>query len=185
MATHSQVERAMREPAPSPRLIGDDVIDGADGYTVDDPPGRRAALWLAGQVLGEAGDSKHMLAELLDILGLLPAPEPLPAAQPAKPRRAPRQPSILDQYAWSRRAVCKGEPLETFYGVDGERGDAKAEREYRAKAFCRVCPVARACLEHALASGDKYGIRGGLNEEERHSEHRRRMRRKAAEGRAA
>lgn len=37
----------------------------------------------------------------------------------------------------------------------------------RAKAICAECPVRERCLEHALTQPEKYGVWGGLSEQER------------------
>ena len=50
-------------------------------------------------------------------------------------------------------------------------------RERQAKAVCAACPVRSECLGYALTRPEKYGTWGGLNEDERASERRRRMRR--------
>jgi WhiB family redox-sensing transcriptional regulator len=77
-----------------------------------------------------------------------------------------------------QRAACRGQPVGLFYGPDGETGQARAERETHAKAFCyRPCPVRTACLDDALDRGVKSGVWGGLNGDERAAERRRRMRR--------
>ncbi|AEF42470.1 WhiB-like protein [Hoyosella subflava DQS3-9A1] len=54
-----------------------------------------------------------------------------------------------------------------FFHPDGERGRARLERERRAKALCRECPVLAQCREHALTVGEPYGIWGGMSESER------------------
>ena len=50
-------------------------------------------------------------------------------------------------------------------------------RERKAKAVCASCPVRLECLNYAVARPEKYGTWGGLNEDERSAERRRRMRR--------
>ena len=50
-------------------------------------------------------------------------------------------------------------------------------RERKAKTVCAACPVRAECLTYAVSRPEKYGTWGGLNEEERASERRRRMRR--------
>ena len=50
-------------------------------------------------------------------------------------------------------------------------------RERKAKQICMGCPVRTECLDYAVSRPEKYGTWGGLNEDERASERRRRMRR--------
>lgn len=79
-------------------------------------------------------------------------------------------------FGWQDRAACKGAPLGLFFGPENERGDAKKTRESAAKAICAQCPVRSECLEYALSLPERYGVYGGLNEDERRSEQRRRAR---------
>ncbi|MGS2645915.1 WhiB family transcriptional regulator [Streptosporangium sp. G12] len=67
-----------------------------------------------------------------------------------------------------------------FFGPDGERQPERDLRERKAKAICAQCLVRSECLDYALSRPEKYGTYGGLNEDERASERRRRMRRAAA-----
>lgn len=74
---------------------------------------------------------------------------------------------------WTERAACRGEDLALFFGPstdgrdDREYPPAKRDREAEAKWFCGLCDVREQCLQYALDAGEKYGIFGGLNEEER------------------
>ncbi|MGI5414274.1 WhiB family transcriptional regulator [Actinomadura luteofluorescens] len=74
-------------------------------------------------------------------------------------------------WAWQERAACRGEGLALFFGPatgdDREYPPAKRDREAEAKWICGLCEVRTDCLEYALDAGEKYGIFGGLNEEER------------------
>lgn len=72
-----------------------------------------------------------------------------------------------DFWDWQLHGACRGENSDVFYHPDGERGRARAQRENRAKAICRTCPVIEMCREHALASGEPYGVWGGMSESER------------------
>jgi WhiB family redox-sensing transcriptional regulator len=63
---------------------------------------------------------------------------------------------------WSAAAACRGQDPDLFH-PDDDAGVA------RAKAVCRRCPVADACLQDALANGIQAGILGGLTEIERAS----------------
>ena len=72
-----------------------------------------------------------------------------------------------DFWDWQLHGACRGENSDVFYHPDGERGRARAQRENRAKAICSTCPVIGMCREHALASGEPYGVWGGMSESER------------------
>lgn len=98
-------------------------------------------------------------------------------------RRAPRglRQRIIQALGWRDAAVCDGEPLELFFGPHEDQPPEDARtRELRitaAKDMCARCPVRSDCLTEALREGTaQYGIRGGLTEDERAHERRRRMR---------
>ncbi|HZD65484.1 MAG TPA: WhiB family transcriptional regulator [Acidimicrobiales bacterium] len=67
---------------------------------------------------------------------------------------------FADDRGWQRRANCMGVDPELFFP---QRGSSTRE----AKAVCRGCVVQQECLDYALASGEKFGIWGGLSERER------------------
>lgn len=91
-------------------------------------------------------------------------------------RREPR-PLPRPSWGWQDAAECRGEDLILFYGVDGERGPEREIREQRAKKICAKCPVRAECLDYATSRPEKAGVWGGLGEDERAAERRRRMRR--------
>jgi WhiB family redox-sensing transcriptional regulator len=69
---------------------------------------------------------------------------------------------------WEQHAACKGRDAAAFFGPN--RFEPKRERERReaaAKAICATCPVLQPCRDHALRSGEVYGVWGGLGEVER------------------
>ena len=80
-------------------------------------------------------------------------------------------------WAWQAAAACRGKEVLLFFGPDGERQPEREIRERKAKTVCASCPVRSECLTYAISRPEKYGTWGGLNEEERASERRRRMRR--------
>jgi WhiB family redox-sensing transcriptional regulator len=80
-------------------------------------------------------------------------------------------------WGWQDAAECRGEDLILFFGPDGERQPEREIRERKAKSVCMRCPVRGECLDYAVSRPEKYGTWGGLNEDERASERRRRMRR--------
>lgn len=86
---------------------------------------------------------------------------------------------MAPDWGWQDFAACQGESLVLFFGPDGERQIERVARELRAKAICTGCPARNPCLNYALDRPEKYGTWGGLNEDERASERRRRMRRAA------
>lgn len=70
--------------------------------------------------------------------------------------------------SWMAGAACRGLDPELFFTARGANDDHAA-----AKAICRGCPVVTACLGYALASNEKYGIWGGMDEPERRRTRRR------------
>jgi len=67
---------------------------------------------------------------------------------------------------WRADAACVGYDTNDFYPAD-IRQLADQRRVTRALAACGRCPVRSACLADALATDDRYGIRGGLTEDDR------------------
>ena len=70
-----------------------------------------------------------------------------------------------EPWPWREQAACRGADPDLFFPVKG--GTAQHEVVVRAKAICALCPVSDACLDHALAHGERQGIWGGLTERER------------------
>ena len=70
--------------------------------------------------------------------------------------------------SWEHRASCRGHDPSLFFGPN--RFEPKRERlarEQAAKDVCMRCPVQLPCREHALATGEAFGVWGGLGEAER------------------
>ncbi len=69
---------------------------------------------------------------------------------------------------WRALAACKGVDPELFFSSDdiADKRD-RTERESVAKGVCASCSVRGACLAYAIAAGERYGIWGGLNPQER------------------
>jgi len=86
----------------------------------------------------------------------------------------------LGNRAWVDQAACRDEDPEMFFRVDGERPESWHARLAEAKDVCMVCEVRATCLEDALAKPEKHGVFGGLDEEERKLELKRRARLAAA-----
>jgi WhiB family redox-sensing transcriptional regulator len=82
---------------------------------------------------------------------------------------------------WRDAAACRSADPALFFGPEGESPAATVVREAEANTYCAVCPVRSECLEAGLRI--KYGTWGGLNEQDRANEARRR--RRAAQRRAA
>ena len=66
-------------------------------------------------------------------------------------------------------AACKGADPALFFGAEGETPEERQAREEAARAICARCPVRSPCYDLAIAVGDRWGIFGGLNPEERQS----------------
>jgi WhiB family redox-sensing transcriptional regulator len=82
--------------------------------------------------------------------------------------------------AWRAYANCKGCDPELFHP---ERGPGCVADVQAAKAVCRGCVVRGACLEYAIAAGEKLGVWGGTTDDERRAI--KRQRRAAARKTAA
>ncbi len=80
-------------------------------------------------------------------------------------------------WSWQDVAACRGKDIVLFFGPDGERQPERDVRERKAKSVCAACPVQAECLTYAVSRPEKNGTWGGLNEEERAPDRRRRMRR--------
>jgi len=66
---------------------------------------------------------------------------------------------------WRLRAACQSIDPELFFPVSP--AGRSLEQVAKAKAVCGRCLVRRHCLAYALQSRQKYGIWGGLTEDER------------------
>jgi WhiB family redox-sensing transcriptional regulator len=87
--------------------------------------------------------------------------------------------------SWMNDAACKGMPLDVFFGADGERGPSRERRERKAKRVCDGCPVRDACRDFAILKPAPFGTWGGMGEDERAKERRKRLRLAAEEEREA
>ncbi len=74
-----------------------------------------------------------------------------------------------DRWAdWQEFAACAGDQGALFYPpLQQERKAVRLARERQAKAICQTCTVREECLDHALHVGERYGIWGGLTDQER------------------
>ena len=83
----------------------------------------------------------------------------------------------LAAQSWPDRAACRDQDTELWFPVS-----PTAVPDPHARATCAGCPVRLDCLEFALANPKlaACGMWGGLTEDERQAERRRRQRRGAA-----
>ena len=69
---------------------------------------------------------------------------------------------------WRAQAACRGIDPELFFSSDEiVNRQERLEREAEAKDVCQKCSVRRDCLSYAVSAGERYGIWGGLNAQER------------------
>lgn len=85
---------------------------------------------------------------------------------------------------WQNHAACSGQPLNLFFGPDGERQPERETRERHAKKFCDECPVISECFEYAVRRPEKDGFFGGMSADDRARERRNRSRRAGEKPRA-
>lgn len=173
------------------RTVGDLGGDDLSGAALTERTQRSAAVTVADRALAHScaldpdagvtvcrrrGHQRDAAAArtVLEALGLAGQPEPAdfrviaPARRPSQPR---------PDLSWQDRAACRGRSLWLFFGAEGERQAERAVRERNAQHVCRQCPVRAACLDYAVTAPERSGIWGGLNEDDRQAERRRRMRR--------
>lgn len=65
---------------------------------------------------------------------------------------------------WRERALCAGADPELWFPAALDRGATDPAHPALAPAIavCHRCPVERDCLADAIATGDRWGIRGGM-----------------------
>jgi WhiB family redox-sensing transcriptional regulator len=89
----------------------------------------------------------------------------------AGPRAAQWRKQAVPIWRAPGAVACRGEDTGLFYKAEQERPEARQARAEKAKGLCAGCCARTECLEAAMAEeqpgGGRYGIRGGLTEEER------------------
>lgn len=61
---------------------------------------------------------------------------------------------------WQDRAACFGIEPDVFFPItENEAGPALA--------FCRTCPIREECLAWALKNAERFGVWGGMTEQQR------------------
>jgi WhiB family redox-sensing transcriptional regulator len=75
-------------------------------------------------------------------------------------RLAERAYARIHDAGWMREAACRGMDTNLFFPITGQHA-------VEAKTVCARCPVAEACRDYALKSGEKWGVWGGMTEKDR------------------
>ncbi len=66
-------------------------------------------------------------------------------------------------------AACRDQSPQIFYGYEEEKNWNVRQRQIViAKAICAECVIRKECLDYAQSKRDKFGIWGGLTEQERY-----------------
>lgn len=68
---------------------------------------------------------------------------------------------------WMSRARCRDTDTDWFFAAD-------EYAQMRSARWCRQCPVQAECLQYALETDSRFGVWGGLTEQQRkpmHNEH--------------
>lgn len=99
--------------------------------------------------------------------GVSPAPRDDSAQQEVVVGELPRREPHSDEWTWQLFGSCRKLDVDVFFPPPTEPAPIRAEQEAIAKKVCSTCPVREACLRHALASNEAYGIWGGMSEYER------------------
>lgn len=64
--------------------------------------------------------------------------------------------------SWWERAACRDLARDVFFP-----GENETHQYVEARRICAGCPVRDECLDDALATGERFGMRGGLTPRER------------------
>lgn len=87
------------------------------------------------------------------------------------PRAAQWRKETVPIWRAPAEVACRGESTGLFYKGENESPGTREVRVEKAKGLCTGCCARTECLEAAMAEeksgGGRYGIRGGLTEEER------------------
>jgi WhiB family redox-sensing transcriptional regulator len=169
---------------PGPSTLSDAVIAEAGRMRAD-----HATYGEIAAVLGlRRRQNAHVAVQAALARGLVKADQLPEAARDVRAGREASRRASADRGAppavardWRDQAACRDEakPVdpETFFanGDDWSSAGNRA-RARKAKAVCRRCPVADACLLDAFARGDDWAVRGGTIPDERRATQQRRNR---------
>ena len=64
---------------------------------------------------------------------------------------------------WRAQALCRGRNTDIWFPVDQSHSSTRRI----AQATCKRCEVSTECLAYALERGERFGIWGGLSENQR------------------
>lgn len=70
-------------------------------------------------------------------------------------------------HGWRQQAACAGTETDMFFPPHGMRGQARDKWIADAKKVCAQCVVRLECAAYAAEFPERYGIWGGVTEEER------------------
>lgn len=73
----------------------------------------------------------------------------------------------VDFWAWRSLGACQEHPIELFFHSEDTPRGQRRRNEREAAGICGGCPVLQTCRDHALATGERYGVWGGLTENQR------------------
>lgn len=184
-ATLRAVQQSQKQVGYSDEARAHHVLDGVsaggDDLVIGEDERKLAARYVERVALNDDD-----LSDLLQAFGLADykeAPDTpqlvVASTHAAKPERQPRVVYDGLDWNWQNRALCRGEDVNLFFNVDGERGLEKVHREAKARQICNACPVTTECVDFATRTF-QVGIWGGVDEEQRKAERRRQLRRENA-----
>lgn len=73
----------------------------------------------------------------------------------------------VDFWAWRSLGACQEHPIELFFHSEDTPRGQRRRNEHEAASICGDCPVLQTCRDHALSTGERYGVWGGLTENQR------------------
>lgn len=84
---------------------------------------------------------------------------------PAATERRPE--TWRGDHGWRQLAACAGINTDAFFPPEGMRGKQRDRWIADAKTICAQCAVLDQCAAYAADQPERYGIFGGLTEQER------------------
>lgn len=76
---------------------------------------------------------------------------------------------MTSHLGWLARAACAGMDTRAFFSS----GNHARAQVFAAKRVCQSCPVKQDCANYAIDTGERFGVWGGMSQQELRKKRRR------------